>query len=895
MESSVVPEPASVPVSPSTQDSAERSAAQSVNEPAAAHTEAFVSHLTMSKDPPEDIAADGENGRPVIWCRVELRDPENWAKCLLLKEDRHHWQGLDRIDVPQDKARESDMGENDTGNEDHTDQSISPEDPPILYSNHFVDRKDNVIVADPWPEALDFDKERENPAGSSLQRGATIIQFVTTIGTNIDNAPYYTHTYRDTQSILSDATVAADVIRREVVIHSVPIINVFKAMVTYFPGLELLGITMTIPEPYCAFYHYHKEIKALRRALNAPTTSPVGNIPSQTTPLWHPDTSKHLQILSDFIEGESLLEVELEQERHRRNPPVATYRMMWLLFKPGTMVYHISGGRATAGIVISVQTDIGRKRAGLRSLKFWHLDFDGFKMGRREVSYDFKPFEGEKKILDLAVCPCEIYDAQDNESLREKLISRGKRFWKFLPGVQVDYDGRLPEEAIDWTGRVIVDPTTYIKHAPLDEDRFQDILMPPLVGKVQDAMNTKVKVDPNSRDNDNFLPRWESPAERMSRHRREAQELSVYDEGLWAEYENIIPGDTTSLELDVGTAARDRDSRYLLCPKDVIGFDLKTRRWILLDVDCCKEVDFKVDAVNNLVMKDDRKAVIKSLVHRYTVADTATANALRGEGPQSKLSRPWTADFIKNKGDGQIFLLHGGPGVGKTYTAECIAEATRRPLLSLTCGDFGTDATIVEQRLSKWFRLAEVWGAVMLLDEADIFLERRQLTDLNRNSLVSVFLRTMEYYRGILFLTTNRVGNFDDAFISRIHSVIHYEGFSDSVRERIWEQFFQKLEAERRTKVKIDPDARRYVLSHEDMKAVQWNGREIRNAFQTAVAFAEYRFSQLSPEEKDEVGGRACLEAQDFAKVSEMTMTFKKYLKSIKRDEDTVAKMGGFR
>lgn len=36
----------------------------------------------------------------------------------------------------------------------------------------------------------------------------------------------------------------------------------------------------------------------------------------------------------------------------------------------------------------------------------------------------------------------------------------------------------------------------------------------------------------------------------------------------------------------------------------------------------------------------------------------------------------------------------------------------------------------------------------------------------------------MEYYRGILFLTTNRVGNFEDAFVSRIHSVIHYEGFT---------------------------------------------------------------------------------------------------------------------
>lgn len=66
-------------------------------------------------------------------------------------------------------------------------------------------------------------------------------------------------------------------------------------------------------------------------------------------------------------------------------------------------------------------------------------------------------------------------------------------------------------------------------------------------------------------------------------------------------------------------------------------------------------------------------------------------------------------------------------------------------------------------------------------------------------------------------------------------------------------------------------------------------------AFQTAVAFAEYRFSQFSPEEKEQMGDRACLEAQDFFKVSEMTMAFKKYLKSIKKDEDTVARMGGFR
>ena len=48
------------------------------------------------------------------------------------------------------------------------------------------------------------------------------------------------------------------------------------------------------------------------------------------------------------------------------------------------------------------------------------------------------------------------------------------------------------------------------------------------------------------------------------------------------------------------------------------------------------------------------------------------------------------------------------------------------------------------------------WEAVLLLDEADVFLEARSTHDLERNKLVSIFLRVLEYYEGILFLTTNR-------------------------------------------------------------------------------------------------------------------------------------------
>lgn len=95
--------------------------------------------------------------------------------------------------------------------------------------------------------------------------------------------------------------------------------------------------------------------------------------------------------------------------------------------------------------------------------------------------------------------------------------------------------------------------------------------------------------------------------------------------------------------------------------------------------------------------------------------------------------------------------------------------------------------------------------------------------------MMTVFLRTMEYYRGILFLTTNRVGHFDDAFVSRVHVVIRYENLSDKDRAKIWTQFFNKLQAERGKYITISRKARRYVLEDEEVTKIPWNGREIRN------------------------------------------------------------------
>lgn len=117
------------------------------------------------------------------------------------------------------------------------------------------------------------------------------------------------------------------------------------------------------------------------------------------------------------------------------------------------------------------------------------------------------------------------------------------------------------------------------------------------------------------------------------------------------------------------------------------------------------------------------------------------------------------------------------------------------PLVVLTfqisAGELGQDAKILEDQLSTIFRLAHHWKTLVLLDEADVFVQSRSFVN-PHNALVSVFLRKLEYYRGIMILATNRVKDIDDAIQSRISVALHYEPLGFSTRKTIWESFLKK-------------------------------------------------------------------------------------------------------
>lgn len=148
-------------------------------------------------------------------------------------------------------------------------------------------------------------------------------------------------------------------------------------------------------------------------------------------------------------------------------------------------------------------------------------------------------------------------------------------------------------------------------------------------------------------------------------------------------------------------------------------------------------------------------------------------------------------DIIEGKGKGAIILLFGPPGCGKTLSAEAYSEKVKKPLYSVQCAQLGTSAAKVEKELATILHRAERWGCLLLIDEADVYIHERG-TDVEQNAMVGVFLRLLEYYKGVLFLTTNREGSIDDAIASRCIAEIRYAQPNAEDARRIWQIMFDQ-------------------------------------------------------------------------------------------------------
>jgi hypothetical protein len=269
------------------------------------------------------------------------------------------------------------------------------------------------------------------------------------------------------------------------------------------------------------------------------------------------------------------------------------------------------------------------------------------------------------------------------------------------------------------------------------------------------------------------------------------------------------------------------DEQCLLAVHYVKCFNIAKKKFERHDVTKIHEIPWAGGAFDSLVLEQAEKDLVLALVDR----------------DEFKQTKPFE-DFIGDKGQGMIMLLCGPPGVGKTLTAETVSEHLRRPLYKLGAGDLGTEAYEVEQSLDRALKLCGHFGAVLLIDEADVFMEARTSNDLQRNELVSVFLRLLEYYSGIMILTTNRMRSLDPAFESRVDITLTYNPLTEADRQQVWRNFLAAMNPK---DVQID-EADLVQLAKWD-----FNGRQIKSAIKTARILAMKKREPLNARHLDVV------------------------------------------
>lgn len=533
----------------------------------------------------------------------------------------------------------------------------------------------------------------------------------------------------------------------------------------------------------------------------------------------------HAELLQEVLTKEFKSMIDASQDMKSKR--VMNYEHLWTLFQPGSIIFTRQDGQETA--MTLVESRYGQDAKGLPC--YWltckYVDWDGAKFGTTKVNLSINHFTGTRSITSLRVYPLEYHQDQ---TIRERLIARGAKAEELAGPNYRAYHGvawRMSQfgtrDTYNVKGRIVIDtygwnrfnPTMSIFVTPLNQ---KDGLapphpglpagFPPLPGYIPTPSDGLRLLD----DLNTFSP-------------PDDEGVGIYDE---PEDNEEIDEDDSGMPLDGAFADEDDNTKLpplttdqkLTCTPVLRGYSLKNKLWLNFFVNCVKDIEWQTDAFDRLVLPKNQKELILGFTE------------------SQRKFRDTFDDVIEGKGRGMIILLCGPPGVGKTLTAESMAEEMKIPLYMMSAGDLGFDPRKVETKLQDILEMCSRWNAILLLDEADVFLEQRSLHELERNKLVSIFLRVLEYYEGTMFLTTNRVQTFDPAFQSRIHISLDYQELSVESRKTVWSNF-------------LDSSSQEHTIDATELMELarmNMNGRQIKNILKIARLLASRKDEKLSRE-----------------------------------------------
>lgn len=591
--------------------------------------------------------------------------------------------------------------------------------------------------------------------------------------------------------------------------------------------------------------------------------------PKEDDPDARKQARKELEKLMQLINRSAGLEPYFRSREEIKITKTVKFRDLWTLFRHGGQVY----GRSYRNELqmFEVRSIRSPPYSGYFSVSCIAFDWDGVKFSPYTYDFYINEYPAEKSINSLEIFPVEFYQDADGNSdsrLREKLIERGRKYVDLVTKEPISYQCKYEGTAtITPSGPQRVTTKRRAgdaKYDPKERYGFQDDDLDLTTIEITGKQNRVIV------DNYTFIKSERNPMKFADVPPLGKRTPSVEPDCVcpvcktspfqWRPESKLKEGSYGPL----GEAFGEDKTRLQFLPPRLLGFALKEKVWGQFLVDKLTRVDFSDDAEHGgpfweeLQLRPEAKDQLMALVKFHKAPAARNSDDEKGAADVKKF------DVIEGKGQGVVILLHGPPGVGKTLTAETIAIATGRPLLTVSVAEIGIQAHEAERRLADVFEDAARWDAVLLMDEADVFVEERKSGDLSRNSLVSVLLRCLEYYEGIalfqhivgfssitdscigiIILTTNRVRAMDPAMQSRIHLAVQYHDLTGDQRVAIYKNRLKYIPDDELEDRKILESALKGALTRKSNKA---NGRQIRNIVIKARMLARYKNQKMNIE-----------------------------------------------